>query len=92
MKTLIDTKTIDHIIDVTNKKLVAWYIQAKEDFGIVGKANTFFNFESNNLCVTYTENGEEKLFSYPLLYVLENMAFSDLGEEYFFELWATIAE
>lgn len=55
--------TIQDIINYTNEKIVNWYKNAKEDYGVIGKGKTSYDAENNEIIVKYYENGEAKKWS-----------------------------
>ncbi len=69
------------VIERTNNRIGAWYINAKKDFNVVGSGTC--KIEGNEFIVNFIENGvskEWKMAFYPEY--LEN------GVDYLFNCWA----
>lgn len=68
------------LINNTNAKLNNWYKNAQLDYNVTGSATA--KIENGKFVITYTENGETKVWStvfYP--------EYLDFGFDYFFNVW-----
>ena len=81
---MTNTKKTDNIVEYTNKKLQAWYSNAKQDYGIIWSGYATYEPTSDKITIHYTENGISS--SYDVCYV------SDEAIDYAFNVWCEQAE
>jgi hypothetical protein len=53
-----------NVIEHTNARLENWYVNAKRDFGVIGKGWAKYNNRTNEVEINYTENGTECIFKH----------------------------
>jgi len=53
---------IEDMIDYTNDRLISWYNEAKDSYGVVGKGYTKYNEATNEVEIHYTENGVDCVY------------------------------
>ena len=72
------------VVEYTNKKLSAWYVNAKEEYGINGFGVSRFDAVTNSIVIDFSENGHTSTF------VVED--WSDEAIEYSFDVWMEFGE
>jgi hypothetical protein len=68
-----------NVVNYTNKRLDAWYKNAKEDYDVNGFGVATFDKENNSIVVNFTENNVCSKFT------IEDWA--DEAIEYAFNVW-----
>ena len=66
------------LVNHTNTRLGVWYQNAKEDYGVIGKATA--RIENEKIIIDYTEDGVSKTWS---MYLYENQNIN-----YYFDVWS----
>lgn len=56
-------RNIKAIINHTNARLENWYVNAKEDYGVIGSAKCSYNKEIDAIIIVGEENGEKLNFA-----------------------------
>ncbi len=77
---------IKDVIDYTNMRIKNWYKTVEEEYGVIGKGETFYNEEEDSISVIYTEDGEEK--EWKMAFFSEYLS---NGIEWVFNCWSELA-
>ena len=72
------------VVEYTNKRLSAWYANAKEEYNIDGFGASRFDATRNSIVIDFSENGHTSTF------VVED--WSDEAIEYSFNVWMEVGE
>ena len=78
------TTQLQALVNYTNQRLANWYLNAKEDYGVIGSANASYSEEHEAIIITATENGQN-LEDCKVAYVLNE------AKDYAFNVWLELA-
>jgi hypothetical protein len=76
-------EAINKIIEHTNNRISAWYLNAKKDYNVIGSGKAEYKSESNEIVINYNENGESKVFN--MVFYPE---YTSNGYDWVFNCWA----